>query len=238
MPTELLYQRDSYIREFEAVIVEVSSNYVVLDKTAFHPTSGGVDRDAGVLIRGDRTYDVVDVVEEGDVVKHVLNTTSGLEPGVTVRGAIDWNRRYRLMRLHTTAHILSAVMHRRFGALITGGHVYPDYARDDFSLEVFDRGLFEEAIAEVNNIVKRGLEVKIYWLPREEALKIPGITKLAEKTLLPSTPIMRIVEIPGIDIQADGGPHVRNTAEIGLVKLIKVENRGKKKKRVYYTVEP
>lgn len=238
MPTELLYQKDSYIKEFEAVIVEVSDNYVVLDRTAFHPTSGGVDKDVGVLIRGDRTYNVIDVIEEGDIVKHVLNVTSGLEPGVSVRGVIDWNRRYRLMRLHTTAHILSAVMYRKFGALITGGHVYPDYARDDFSLEIFERSIFEEAIAEVNNIVKRGIEVKIYWLPREEALKIPGITKLAERSLLPSTPIMRIVEIPGIDIQADGGPHVKNTAEIGLVKLLKVENRGKKKKRVYYTVEP
>lgn len=238
MPTELLYQRDSYLREFEAVVVEVADNYVILDRTAFHPTSGGVDKDLGVLTRGDATYEVIDVVmEEGDVVKHVVSSTSGLAPGATVRGVIDWGRRYRLMRLHTAAHILSAVMYRDYGALITGGHVYPDYARDDFDLETFERELFERAFEKVNEIVRQGLEVKVYWLPREEALRIPGITKLALKSL-PQTPYLRIVEIPGVDVQADGGPHVRNTSEIGTVKLLKVENRGKRKRRVYYTVEP
>ncbi len=237
MPTELLYQKDSYLREFEAVVVEVADNYVVLDRTAFHPTSGGVDKDLGVLVRGDAVHEVVDVVIEGDVVKHVVSSTAGLAPGIAVRGVIDWERRYRLMRLHTTAHILSAIMYRDYGALITGGHVYPDYARDDFDLEAFERELFERAIEKVNEVVRQGLEVKIYWLPEEEALRIPGITKLALKSL-PQAPYLRIVEIPGVDLQADGGPHVRNTSEIGTVRLLKVENRGKKKRRVYYTVEP
>lgn len=238
MPTELLYTKDSYIRMFEAVIVDIADSYVILDKTAFHPTSGGVDKDLGVLIHGGVTYEVVDaVLEEGDVVKHVLNTVSGLEPGAMVKGVIDWERRYRLMRLHTASHVLSAVMYKDYGALITGGHVYPDHARDDFDLERFDRELFEEAFEKVNDVVRRGLEVRIYWLPREAALKIPGITKLAQRTP-PQVPYLRIVEIPGVDLQADGGPHVKNTSEIGAVKLLKVENRGKKRKRVYYTVEP
>lgn len=238
MPTELLYLKDSYLREFEATIIDVTDNYVVLDKTAFHPTSGGVDKDLGVLIYESTVYEVVDVVMEvGDVVKHVVSSVSGLAPGTVVRGTIDWGRRYRLMRLHTTSHILSAVMYEEYGALITGGHVYPDHARDDFDLEQFDRQLFDEAFKKVNEIVRRGLEVKIYWLLREEALEIPGITKLAQKTL-PQVPVLRIVEIPGVDLQADGGPHVRNTSEIGTVKLLKIENRGKKRKRVYYTVEP
>ncbi|MCS7099925.1 MAG: alanyl-tRNA editing protein AlaXM [Sulfolobales archaeon] len=238
MTTELLYLKDSYLREFEAVVVEVADNYVVLDRTAFHPTSGGVDKDLGSLVRGDSVYEVVDVViESGDVVKHVVRSTSGLFPGAVVRGVIDWGRRYRLMRLHTASHILSAVMYRDFSALITGGHVYPEYARDDFDFEKFDREVFEEAFRKVNEVVGWGLEVKIYWLPRDEALKIPGITKLAQRSL-PQVPYLRIVEIPGVDVQADGGPHVRSTSEIGFVKLLKVENRGKKRKRVYYTVEP
>ncbi|MEM4774994.1 MAG: alanyl-tRNA editing protein AlaXM [Sulfolobales archaeon] len=238
MPTELLYLKDSYLREFEAVVTDIIDDYVVLDKTAFHPTSGGVDKDLGVLVKGETVYEIVDVVlDAGDTVKHLVRSTQGLVPGVMVKGIINWERRYRLMRLHTASHILSAIMYRDYGALITGGHVYPDHARDDFSLERFDRKLFEEAFEKVNEVVKRGLEVKIYQLPRDEALKIPGITKLAQKTL-PQVPQLRIVEIPGVDLQADGGPHVRNTAEIGEVKLLKVENKGKKRKRVYYTVEP
>ncbi|MCX8184798.1 MAG: alanyl-tRNA editing protein AlaXM [Sulfolobales archaeon] len=238
MKTELLYLNNSYLKEFEAVVVDVVGNYVTLDRTAFHPTAGGVDKDLGLLVREDVVYEVIDVVmEAGDVVKHVVRSASGLSPGAVVRGVIDWNRRYRLMRLHTASHILSAIMYRDFNALITGGHIYPEYARDDFDFERFEREVFEEAFQKVNDVVKQGLEVKIYWLPRDEALRIPGITKLAQKAL-PQVPHLRIVEIPGIDIQADGGPHIRNTSEIGFVRLMKVENRGKKRKRVYYTIEP
>jgi misacylated tRNA(Ala) deacylase len=238
LTTELLYQKDSYLRDFYAYIIEVSGNAVILDKTAFHPTSGGVDKDLGFLYRDGNIYRVVDVVlEEGGVVKHVVEDSSGLHPGALVRGVIDWERRYRLMRLHTASHILSAVMYRRYRALISGGHVYPDHARDDFDLEFFDRRIFEEAIAEVNEIVMRDLETKVYWLPREEALRIPGVVKLAGRSP-PREPLLRIVEIPGVDIQADGGPHVRRTSEIGRVVLLGAENRGRKRKRIYYTVEP
>lgn len=236
--TELLYQKDSYLREFYAYVIEVSGSAVILDRTAFHPTSGGVDKDLGFLYRDEKAYRVVDVVlEEGSVVKHIVEDTSGLHSGTLVRGVLDWERRYRLMRLHTASHILAAVMYRRYGALVSGGHVYPDHARDDFDLEFFDRRVFEEVFEEVNEIVRRDLEVKIYWLPREEALKIPGAVKLAGRSP-PKEPVLRIVEIPGVDIQVDGGPHVRRTLEIGRVVMIGAENRGKKRKRVYYTVEP
>jgi len=214
--TELLYQKDSYLREFYAYVIEVSGNAAVLDRTAFHPTSGGVDKDIGFLYRDGDVYRVVDVVlEEGGVVKHVVGDVSGLYPGALVRGVIDWDRRYRLMRLHTTSHILLAVMYRRCGALVSGGHVYPDHAGDDFDLEFFDRRIFEEAFEEVNEIVRRGLEVRVYWLPRDEALKIPGA-----------------------DVQADGGPHVRKTSEVGRVVMLSAESRGRRRKRVYYTVKP
>ncbi len=166
----------------------------------------------------------------------MLDSYEGLSPGIEVLGIIDWDRRYRLMRLHTAAHIISAIMYRDYGALITGGQVEPEYARDDFSIERFDRQIFEDAIRKANEVVKSGIDLKIYYMPRDEALKIPGITKLAKK-MPPSYRVLRIVEIPGIDIQADGGPHVRNTREVGEIKLLKVENRGKNKKRIYYTVD-
>ncbi|MFB6489903.1 MAG: alanyl-tRNA editing protein AlaX [Thermoproteus sp. AZ2] len=238
MRTKLLYQEDSYIREFDAVVLDVVGNDVILDKTAFHDGEGGVQADTGFLEAGGVRYRARAGVKNGEVV-HTIEGAHGLKPGDAVRGVLDWEPRYRKMRLHTAAHILSAVLYNKYHALITGGDITPEYARDDFNIEgdmAAVRKAFEEAIAEVNEIARRGIEVKVYWLPREEALKIPGITKLAERAP-PDLPVLRIVEIPGVDIQADGGPHVRNTSEIGGVKIIKVENRGKGKKRVYYTLE-
>lgn len=234
-----VYRDDSYKKTLTSKIVKITSEGVILDQTIFHPESGGVATDTGVMRCCGRVYRVLKAihVRDSDEVIHVLDSYEGLYEGAVVESEIDWDRRYRLMRLHTAAHILSAVMYRDYGALITGGQVEPDYARDDFSLERFDRSVFEEAIAKVNEITSRDIEVKIYYMDREEALKIPGITKLAEKTP-PSYRVLRIVEIPGVDIQADGGPHVKNVREIGEVVLLKVENRGKNKRRVYYTVKP
>ncbi|MFN3268079.1 MAG: alanyl-tRNA editing protein AlaX, partial [Zestosphaera sp.] len=145
--------------------------------------------------------------------------------------------RYRLMRLHTAAHILSAVMYTKYGSLVTGGSVEPDKAKEDYDIQGDEKEVFSRAAEEVNEIIRKGIEVRIYWLNREEAMKIPGIVKLAAR-MPPNIESLRIVEIPGVDIQADGGPHVKNTIEIGRFVLLKTENRGKKRKRVYYTVEP
>ncbi len=237
--TELLYQKDSYLREMDAHVIKVVEGGVVLDRTVFHPRSGGVAHDTGVLEYCERTYRVVKVGrdrETGEVV-HYLDTTDGLKEGAEVHGVIDWDRRYRLMRLHTAAHIISAVMFRDYGALITGGDIQPEKAKDDFSIESMDKSIFEDAVRKANEVVEQGIELKIYWVSREEAFKIPGIVKLANR-MPPDIKELRIVEIPGIDIQADGGPHVRNTKEIGKIVLLKVENKGKKRKRMYYTVEP
>ncbi len=239
MVTELLFQKDSYLRRFEAVVVGLTSDGVILDKTAFHPTSGGVANDTGWLYSGERRYEVRDVIidkSSGEVI-HVLDSLEGLKPGSSVIGELNWERRYRLMRLHTAAHILSAVIYSKYGSLVTGGSVEPDKAKEDYDIQGDEKEVFSKAAEEVNEIIKRGIEVKIYWLNREEAMKIPGIVKLAAR-MPPSIETLRIVEIPGVDIQADGGPHVKNTIEIGKFVLLKTENRGKKRKRIYYTVEP
>lgn len=239
MVTELLFQKDSYLRKFEAVVVGLTKDGVVLDKTAFHPTSGGVANDTGWLYSGEKRYEVRDVVidkSSGEVI-HVLDTIEGLKPGSSVVGELNWERRYRLMRLHTAAHILSAVLYSRYGSLVTGGSVEPDKAKEDYDIQGNEKEIFTKAVEEANEIIKKGIEVKIYWLNREEAMKIPGIVKLAAR-MPPNIETLRIVEIPGVDIQADGGPHVKNTVEIGKLVLLKTENRGKKRKRIYYTVEP
>ena len=241
MAAKRLYQYDSYMKEFDAVVTRVEGNKVFLDQTAFHPRpSGGLDADRGYLILPDgRRVDVVDAVEEGGDVAHVVSSAEGLEPGTRVHGVIDWERRYRMMRLHTASHIISAILYRRYGALVTGGHITPEMARDDFDLTMVEdwKKALEDAVREANETAKRCIEVKVYWLPREEALKIPGVVKLAER-LPPEVKELRIVEIPGVDVQADGGPHVKNTCEIGEIKIVKMESRGRRKKRLYYTVSP
>ncbi len=239
MVTELLFQKDSYLRRFEAVVVGLTSDGVVLDKTAFHPTSGGGANDTGWVYsgeRGDEGRDVGIDKSSGEVI-HILDSLEGLKPGSSVIGELNWERRYRLMRLHTAAHILSAVMYSKYGSLVTGGSVEPDKAKEDYDVQGDEKEVFSKAAEEVNEVIKKGLEVKIYWLRREEAMKIPGIVKLAAR-MPPNIETLRIVEIPGVDIQADGGPHVKNTIEIGKFVLLKTENRGKKRKRIYYTVEP
>ena len=234
--TELLYMDDSYLREFEAQVVEVSGGRVVLDRTAFYPVGGGLPSDTGVLLKEGEEYRVEEVRKEGGKVWHVVPGHS-LSPGDSVRGVIDWDRRYRVMRMHTALHALIAVMNQKFGVLVTGNKVAPDRSRVDVNLEKPDRELVEKVIAETNEELAKGLPVKIYYLPREEAMKIPGIVKLA-KALPPSVQKLRIVEIEGLDIQADGGPHVSNTKEVGKIVFLKLENKGKNNRRIHFTLEP
>ena len=239
--TELLFQYDSYLKEFDAKVTKVVENKVYLDRTAFHPgPSGGLDTDTGWLILPDGTKLRVErAVKEGDEVAHIVSGEPLPEPGTSVRGVIDWDRRYRMMRLHTASHIVAAILYKEYGALVTGGHITPEAARDDYDLRGVPnwKEVLRQAVEKANEIAARCIPVKIYWLSREEALKIPGLVKLAER-LPPEVPKIRIVEIPGVDIQADGGPHVKDTCEIGTLKVLKLESKGSRRRRVYFTVEP
>lgn len=237
--TKLVYQYDSYLKEYTSVVKHVFDNRVVFEETIFHPKSGGVDNDTGFLIYGDNKYSLVNVYidKNSGYVIHELDSKPVFKQGDSVLQVINWERRYRLMRLHTAAHILSGLMYSKFNALVTGGNISVDKAYDDYSLETLDRELFNKVINEANRIVSEDIEVKIYWLPRDEALRIPGLVKLASRTP-PQIEYLRIVEIPNVDIQADGGPHVRKTSEIGEIVLLDVVNKGKNKKRIYFTVKP
>lgn len=237
MKTKLLYLYDSYLKEFNAEITGIEGEKIILSQTAFHPLTGGVANDTGLLIKEDEKLRVVDVKLDGemDEVIHIVDGKANWKPGEKVKGIIDWDRRYRLMRLHTAAHLIAAILYRDYNALITGGHVDVKKVREDFNLEKPDRRIFEDAVRKANEAVKRRIPVKIYFLSREEAMKIPGIVKLAER-MPPKVKELRIVEIEGIDVQADGGPHVKNTGEVGEIKLLKVENKGRTKRRIYFTV--
>jgi len=239
MATKLLYLYDSYLREFEAKVERVVGNSVVLDQSAFHPLTGGVGCDAGWLNKIDTRFRVVRVEIERatKTVSHVLETEpSGLSQGDVVKGAIDWDRRYCLMRLHTAAHLIAAVMYRDYSALITGGQVDVDQAKLDFNLPRTDREVFEDAVKKANEEAAKRAELKVYFLSRDEALKVPGVVKLAER-MPPEERELRIVEIPGIDLQADGGPHVKNTDEIGGIQLLKIENKGENQRRIYFNTK-
>jgi misacylated tRNA(Ala) deacylase len=238
METKQLYLYDSYQKEFEAKIQNVNGNQVILDQTAFHPLTGGVAHDTGYITKDYVKHMIlrVEINRETKEITHVLAEASGLSSGDTVKSVLNWERRYRLMRLHTAAHLIAAIMYRDYNALITGGQVDCEQTKLDFNLPKTEREIFEDAVAKANSEVGKGTALKIYFLERTEALKVPGIVKLAER-MPPQVKELRIVEIPGIDVQADGGPHVNNTREIDEISLVKIENKGKTQRRVYFTVK-
>jgi len=234
MEQKPLYMEDNYMKEFDAIVKEVNQDkFIVLDNTAFYPNSGGQPHDTGKLItESGEEYDVVYVGKFSGQISHEVDK-KGLKQGDKVKGVINWERRYKLMRSHTASHILCSIFHKEAGALITGNQLDVDKSRVDFSLENFDRDRINEYVMKTNEIIKKGLDIKTYFLKKDEAMKIPGIVKLAG-ALPPDVEELRIVEIKGVDIQADGGTHVKNTKEINGMKIVKMDNKGKNNRRIYF----
>jgi misacylated tRNA(Ala) deacylase len=234
--TKALYLEDSYLKECNATVVKVTQGrYVVLDQTIFYPKGGGQPHDTGKMIRDNEVFNVIYVGKFDGEISHEVDR-EGLKEGDRVRCILDWERRYKFMRSHTAAHLFASLICNETGALVTGNQIEEDKIRFDFSLEKMDREMIVEYVNKVNEILKRDIPVKWYELPREEALKIPGVVKMAE-AFPPDIPFLRIVEIVGIDKQADGGTHVRNLREVGQIRLLKVESKGRLNKRVYFTLE-
>jgi misacylated tRNA(Ala) deacylase len=231
----MLYLEDSYMRECNATVVCVKDDkYVSLDQTVFYPKGGGQPYDTGKIIRGDEVFNVVFVGKFSGEVSHEVDHP-GLKAGETVHCVLDWDRRYKLMRSHTAAHLFASMLCVGTNALVTGNQLEVDKVRFDFSLEKFDPQILEEYLDKANALLRTDTPVRWYELPREEALKIPGIVKMAE-AFPPEIPHLRIVEIVGLDKQADGGTHVRNLNEVGQIKLLKTENKGKNNRRIYFTL--
>jgi misacylated tRNA(Ala) deacylase len=233
--TKALFLEDSYQKECDATVVAVTEGkFVVLDQTVFYAKGGGQPNDTGKILRGSEVFNVVYVGKFSGDVSHEVDQ-SGLQVGDQVHCVLDWERRYKLMRSHTAAHTLAALLNQGTGALITGNQLEVDHVRFDFSLEKFDREILERYLNKANELFAKDIPVKWYELPREEALKIPGVVKMAE-AFPPNLPSLRIVEIAGVDKQADGGTHVRNLGEVGKVTLEKTENKGKNNRRIYFTL--
>jgi misacylated tRNA(Ala) deacylase len=237
--TDLLYQRDSGLRTVEATVVglDPESRLVALDRTVVFPGGGGQPSDAGTLTRlaDGRQWHVVAARKAGGVAWHELGGDEPL-PGIAelVRVDLDWERRYRLMRMHTALHVLCGVVFRDYGALVTGGNMGPDRARMDFEMDSAD--FTPERVAEIerraNEELRAGRDVLVRILPRDEAFQIPDLIRTKINLLPEGIPEVRTVEIVGLDLQADGGTHVENTREVGTLRVVGTRSKGKANKRL------
>lgn len=232
---KLIYLEDSYQKDFDATIQSISGDRIILDQTAFYPQSGGQPSDHGILSKGVDVFNVQQAEPSNGQIVHILDKEGVFKPGDQVHGEINWDRRYRFMRSHTACHILSAVIFRETNAKITGNQIDLERSRVDFSLESFDKAKMNEYVQMANQIIKEDKPVKTKILPKAEAMAIPDLVRLAME--VPDRDEIRIVEIEGIDIQACGGTHVRRAGEIGGIKMIKSENKGKSNRRIYFLLE-
>lgn len=231
--TELLYLDDSYLKEFSANIVSIGGNKIELDKTAFYPRGGGQLSDTGRIIANGREYAVKNVEKNSGKVLHELDSAEGLQADMQINGAIDWERRYGMMRMHSAAHVLAAVIYREIGSLITGNQLGFEESRMDYNVKDFDRNLLQGFEEKANGIVESALPIAVSYIAREEAMKIPEIFRLRD--LFPKViSDFRVISIGTFDRQADGGTHVRNTQEIGKIKITRLENKGAENRRIYF----
>ncbi len=238
--TTLLYQTDSYLKEFSAIItaVDAETRSVVLDQSAFYPGGGGQPCDFGTLEVAGVMYPVEKVKKQGDDVLHFLGGTDSL-PAVNSasHGTLDWARRYQLMRTHTALHILCGTVFRDYGAKVTGGDMDPLKGRMDFEFENMRAELVNAIETATNLEVQQGRDIRVKILPRDEAFQIPDLIRTKINLLPEGIMQVRTVEIVGLDLQADGGTHVKNTSEVGRIKVVDYKSKGAINKRIYIEIE-
>jgi misacylated tRNA(Ala) deacylase len=240
MMTELLYQTDSYLQEFDAMVTAglTDERAVILDRSAFYPGGGGQPCDFGSLEIAGKKYPVEKVRKQGDDVLHFLGGSEPLpESDCAARGTLDWSRRYKLMRTHTALHVLCGTVFRDYGALVTGGDMDPLKGRLDFEFESMRGDLVREIEAAINTEVQHEREIRVRILPREEAFRIPDLIRTKINLLPEGITQVRTVEIVGLDLQADGGTHVHNTSEVGKIRIADYKSKGAINKRIYIEVE-
>ncbi|MFG1445917.1 MAG: alanyl-tRNA editing protein [Thermoplasmatales archaeon] len=225
-----MYQEDSYLKELDAVVVEVGEG-VILDRTIFYAAAGGQPSDLGV-IEGRREYVVKNVAKREEIV-HVTEPLPSV--GEKVRLKIDWERRYKHMRHHTAIHVVSSIAMREFGAMITGNQISQEYSRIDFNFKDWNNDISKMLQDRVNEELLKNHEVTVLSMKREEILNVEGALKV-DPRLLPSSEMLRVVKIGEIDMQPDGGTHVKNTSEVGTIEIYKTENKGKNNKRMYFSL--
>ena len=231
MGTELLYLRDAQQREFDAAVLAVDGDRVVLDRTSFYVTGGGQPHDTGRLAWAGGSARVVEVRKDGDGTWHRLE--GDLPPiGEEVHGEIDWDRRHALMRTHTALHVLCGVIWNEWSVPVTGGNMEPLSARMDFEFDPLPEG-FGPRIEELVNVeLAADRPIEVSFLPRDVAVADEDLIRTKVSLIPDSVPEIRVVDIVGLDKQADGGTHVRSTAEVGRIRVVKTESKGKGNKRI------
>ena len=239
MRTDLLYLRDAYLTDFDASVVEVDVAdgrcRVALDRTAFYPTGGGQPHDTGTL--GGAA--VTDVRKDGDLVWHDLGDDGEAAPraGDVVHGTVDWGRRHMLMRTHTALHVLCGVIWNRWGVPVTGGNMEPLSARMDFEFDPLPEGFGPEVEKLVNDELRAARPIRVDFIPRAEAVLDADLIRTKVSLIPESVEEIRVVDIVGLDKQADGGTHVNTTDEVGRIVVLKTESKGKGNKRIRLQVE-
>lgn len=229
MTTDLLYLRDAYLAEFDATVVDARPGAVALDRTAFYPTGGGQANDTGTLAG----QAVVDVRKEAELVWHTLaDPDATLAVGLSVHGEVDWPRRHGLMRTHTALHVLCGVIWNEWRVPVTGGNMEPLSARMDFEFDPLPEGFGPRVEALVNAELAADRPIQVSFLPRSTAVMDEDLIRTKVSMIPDSVSEIRVVDIVGLDKQADGGTHVRTTGEVGRIRVTKLENKGKGNKRV------
>jgi len=233
---QALYMDDSYLREVKSIVDEVSGRCIFLNKTIFFPKGGGVLNDTGKLIRANdkKEFNVLSVGKSDNKISHEVDE-DGLNIGDEIIEKIDWDRRYLLMRYHTAAHVLSGLFSKELKCLITGNQLELNKGRIDLDLEDFNKDLIQRYINEANKVIEKNLNVEIYYIKKEEAMKDSNLFKLA-MNFKHEVDELRIVDIKDFDRQADGGCHVKSLKEIGRIELLNIENKGKNNRRVYFKI--
>lgn len=225
--TELLYLHDAYLREFTATVVETRDDAVALDRTAFYATGGGQPNDIGTLAG----TPVTNVRKDGAFVWHTLDGAPP-EVGSTVEGVVDWDRRHQLMRTHTALHILCGVIWNEWGVSVTGGNMEPLKARMDFEFDPLPERFANRITELVNTEIDADRPIEVSFLPRTEALADDDLIRTKVNLIPEFVTEIRVVDIVGLDKQADGGTHVASTKEVGTFTVTKTESKGKGNKRV------
>jgi misacylated tRNA(Ala) deacylase len=233
MKTKLLYHANSFTYECTATVVAVEGDEIALDATVFYPGGGGQMADRGIISWDDQREmaNIIAMNKRNDIVWHTVDSAPPAI-GTQVVGSIDWDFRYQMMRTHTALHILCGIIWKEYGVQVTGGQMYPDHARMDFSMENLDRERINTIERMVNKAVEADYPLRVYSLPREKAFAIPDLVRTKINLLPPEIEEVRIVEIVGLDLQADGGTHVNHTREVGGIKITRTENKGRINKRL------
>jgi len=234
--TEKLYHQDAYLQEFEAIVTQLSEDRVALDRTAFYPGGGGQPSDLGRIARDGDEFVVAKVKTEAGEIWHTVDP-EGLREGDAVVAYLDWPNRYKLMRTHTAMHILCGVIWRDYGASVTGGNMTPGRGRMDFEFERMQKELVEEIEAKINVEVDAARPISAEVLPREQAFEIPDLIRTKINLLPEGIQQVRVVEIDGLDLQADGGTHVSNTSEVGRIRVVDYKSKGRINKRLVVELE-